>query len=230
MNNPPAGASPCAGDSATVGALANIRKIVYPMISGKAYDARRRPVGYEWIRVTDELSRSVQCSGGMPLRRHETLGELVRTMAAQRGICRPEDLISDEPTRHEVRVDDRVLYTYCFVDALMLPFVLRDQLVEVWSTSPEGGEVTAFVTEEGVRGSPPGAVVSFGAVRSGDGPTHATLCPYLNAFPSRDDYERWAERTPQAATVALSIEEAFALARDWISAPVGDPAGGTCRC
>jgi alkylmercury lyase len=191
--------------------------------------SRGESVGYGQIRVTDELSRSVQRSGGVPLRRHETLGGLVRTMAEQRGICKPEDLISEEPTRLEVRVGGQVLYTYCFVDALMLPFVLWDQPVEVWSTSPEGGEVTAFVTEEGVQGSPPGAVVSFGAVRSGDGPTHAMLCPYLNTFLSRDDYDRWAERTRQAETVALSMEEAFNLARDWTSGPDGKP-GGTCRC
>jgi alkylmercury lyase len=186
-------------------------------------------VGYEKIRVMDELSRSVQRAGGVFLRRHETLGELVKSMAAQRGICRPEDLISEVPTRHKVRVDGQILYTYSFIDALMLPFVLRDQQVEVHSASPDGGEVAAFVTEEGVKGSPPEAVISFGAARSGNGPTYATLCPYLNAFPSRDDYERWAERTPQAETVALSIEEAFELARDWTSAPAREP-GGTCRC
>ena len=187
-------------------------------------------MSYEQIRVTDELSRNVQRSGGVPLRRHETHGEMVRKMAAQRGICGLGDLISEEPTRHEVRVDGQVLYTHCFVDALMLPFVLRDQPVEVHSNSPSGGEITVLVTEEGVKGSPPEAVISFGAARSGNGPTHATLCPYLNAFPSRDDYERWAERTPQAETVALSIEEAFELARDWTSTPAGGQKGRTCRC
>ena len=50
-------------------------------------------VGYKQIRVTDELSRSVQRAGGAPLRRRETLGGLVKALAAQRGICRREDLI-----------------------------------------------------------------------------------------------------------------------------------------
>jgi alkylmercury lyase len=187
-------------------------------------------VGYEQIRVMDELSRSVQRAGGVSLQRQVTLGELVKSIAAQRGICRPKDLISEEPTRHEVRVGDQSLYTYCFMDALMLPFVFRDQPVEVHSTSPDGGEVTALVTQEGVKGSPPEAVISFGAARSGDGPTHATLCPYLNAFPSRDDYERWAKQTPQAETIALSMTEAFDLARDWTSASAGGSGGGAYHC
>ncbi len=187
-------------------------------------------MGYERIRVTDELSRSVQRAAGVTPRRHETLGELMRTVTARCGICGPEDLISEERTRHEVRVDGRVLYSFCFVDALMLPFVLPGGTVEVRSASPTGGEVRALVTEKGVESFPLGAVVSFGAARAEDGSTHTTLCPYLNAFPSRDDYERWAERTLQAETVVLSMEEAFDLARDWIGGPAGDSERGTHRC
>ncbi len=139
-------------------------------------------MGYGQILVTDELSASVQRASGIPLQRHETLGELVKALAAQRGICGPEDLIAEESTRHEVRVDGRVMHAFCFVDALMLPSMLRGGPVEVRSDSPSGGEVTALVTQGGVEGSPPGAVVSFGAARTEDGPTHMTLCPYLNAF------------------------------------------------
>jgi hypothetical protein len=43
----------------------------------------------------------------MPLQRRQKLGELVRNMAAQRGARRPEDLISQEPTRQEVRVESQ---------------------------------------------------------------------------------------------------------------------------
>jgi hypothetical protein len=60
-------------------------------------------VGYEQIHVTDELSESVQRAVRIILARHEARGELVRDIAVQRGALRPEDLISQEPTRHQVR-------------------------------------------------------------------------------------------------------------------------------
>jgi alkylmercury lyase len=187
-------------------------------------------LSYGQIRVTDELSRSVQQAVGVPPRRHETLGELVKGIAAERWVQEPANLISEQPTRHEVRVDDRVLHTFCFVDALMLPIVLREGAVEVRSDSPTGGDVSAFVAEGGVEGSPPGAVVSFGAARAEKGTTCETLCPYLNAFTSRADYERWARRTPEAVTVPLSLQEAFHLARDWTSGASDNPEGERCRC
>ena len=68
-------------------------------------------MGYEQIRVKDELSRGVQRASAVSLQRQETLDDLVKSIAAQRGICRPKDLISEEPTRHEVRVGDQSLYT-----------------------------------------------------------------------------------------------------------------------
>lgn len=187
-------------------------------------------MAYEQICVTDDHSRGVQRAVGVSPRNYETLGELVKGIAAERWVQEPANLISEVPTRHEVRVDGRVLHTFCFVDALMLPFVLREGAVEVRSSSPTGGEVYAFVTEVGVGGSPPGAVVSFGAARAEQGTVCETLCPYLNAFTSRADYERWAARTPEAVTVPLSLQEAFDLGRDWISGDSDKPAGEHCRC
>lgn len=174
-------------------------------------------MSYMETHLPDELRRSLQEMFGTSQGSPRTLGEFARDYPQLVGVPEAEAFISEEPTRHEARLEGMTLYTHCFIDALMLPFMLRTEPVEIRSESPDSGEtITAIATQEVVKGSPPGAVMSFGAALGVSGEVQQCVCPYVNAFTSQEEYERWKSNTPQAATVSLPLPEAFAFARDMI--------------
>ncbi len=140
-----------------------------------------------------------------------TLADLLARACGPAAAACVERLFSDRPSRHAVHLAGTTHYTHCVLDALMLP-LLTGTPVTVRSESPLSGAVSLEVTPDAVTADAPDAVVSFGVARAGAGEVRQTVCPFINIFPSRGAYERWAAATPEAVTMALPLAEAFAFA------------------
>lgn len=163
------------------------------------YDRVPRTFG-EWIEATSALLEATDVPTGF------------------------DAMCTEERTRHRATFDGETRHVHCVLDALLIPFAIEGVgPVVVRSRSPESGALIEFeVSRTAVSFSPETAVISFGVASEfdgslGDGIDPATayelFCPYVNAFPTREVYERWAASTDDAVSVGLTMAEGYELAR-----------------
>jgi alkylmercury lyase-like protein len=120
---------------------------------------------------------------------------------------------SAQPTRHRVRIDDRVdVYAMCAIDALgmsaMLGTDIRIDSVDVTSGQP----VTITMTAAGRTSWDPAAAVVFLGADAGGGPSADCCCDYLNFFTDRAAAAAWTIAHPHVPGQILTQAEAEQLA------------------
>lgn len=168
----------------------------------------------------------------------ETVGECWSKFAdqleASDQTIEPEGLYVEKPTRHEVRVDDRIKYSPCVLDALTAAVLEAQHPVTVRSVDPvTATPVTFTVRNETMSVAPEDAVVTFGIaptipelessdesvfswmLRAGTPNVSTAFCQYINAFESRETYDRWQAAT-DGKTVPMQPAAAEALIRQYV--------------
>lgn len=135
-----------------------------------------------------------------------------------------EDMCTTEESRHVAQIGGETQHFHCVLDTLLLPFLLPEESpVAVRSRSPISDEVVELrVSRETIDATPPDAVMSFGVAYGLEVPdpndiepelAYQSICPYINAFASRTEYDQWASATHEASTMVLSFQEGLELAR-----------------
>ncbi len=170
----------------------------------------------------------------------ETMGDYWALFAEQLAVSdqtiEPEDLYTEDPTRHEVRVNDRIQYSPCVLDALGAAVMEDQDPVTVRSVDPVTRTPVTFTVEDGtIDVTPEDAVITFGIasaipeLESSDETIFSwmlqaetpsltnTFCQYINAFESTQTYEQWAAETDgetmpfQPASVGMMVQRYVAL-------------------
>jgi alkylmercury lyase-like protein len=176
-------------------------------------------MSYETIPLPEELGRRLR-QGFLLETTPRTLGELAKADFDPSAECSSAYLISDKPTRHQVRFEDVLLYTHCVVDTFVLPS-LRKEAGEISSVDPVTEQEIRFrltpheieATDETLSQ----AVVSIGASEGSVGSGHTSCCPFINLFARYSQYEQWVEQHPEALTVVLPLKDAVVFAQDWLA-------------
>ncbi|SFS03364.1 Alkylmercury lyase [Halomicrobium zhouii] len=131
-----------------------------------------------------------------------------------------DDLCYVDDGDHSVEIADETESFVCVLDPLAVPF-LRGEPGTIRSKTPEDGEsITIDVENDGVTVDTAAAVLSIGVSRdaSGEGASrqediYTETCPYIHAFASVEEYERWADGV-DAATTSVPVETGVAIARE----------------
>jgi hypothetical protein len=168
----------------------------------------------------------------------ETIGDywamFAEQLAASDRTIEPEDLYTDDPTRHEVRVNGQIRYSPCILDALGAAVMETQDPVTVRSVDPvTRTPITFTVRNRGLDVTPEEAVITFGIAPSipeledtdetifswmlqAETPTLTnTFCQYINAFESADTYEQWAAET-DGKTMPFQPAAVRSLIREYV--------------
>ena len=118
---------------------------------------------------------------------------------------------STTPTRHRVRIGDRVdVYAMCAIDALGMPAMLDEDAVIDTSDPHTGDRITVAVAGGRTVWSPDTAVAFIGAT-AGGGPSADCCCDYVNLFTNAQSASAWAAVHPDTPGEVLDQREAEQL-------------------
>ena len=144
----------------------------------------------------------------------------IRNVVEGDGIAIDELCHVEGETPHYARTQDETYYFRCFYDGIALAHLV-DEPVEVRAETPTSEHIEMeALPESEINVTPSDAVMSFGVatdreVPAGDVPTaqevYGAICPYVKAFHTRSDYERWAEDVA-ATTVGIPLESGVPIA------------------
>lgn len=141
------------------------------------------------------------------------------TTAVQGRTPTVEDLCYLDDGLHTVERGGESDSFVCVLDPLVVPFI-ESRPATIRSVTPEDEATVTFdVGTDGVSVEPIGAVISLGAARTGatDDPLsperiYQETCPYIHAFASPAEYDRWAAGV-DAATTSVPAATGVAIAR-----------------
>ncbi|ABL81704.1 MULTISPECIES: alkylmercury lyase family protein [unclassified Nocardioides] len=119
---------------------------------------------------------------------------------------------SSSPTRHRVRIADRVeVHAMCAIDALGISAMLG-QNTRIDSFDVTSGEPITVTMTTGDATWEPNQVVVFVGATAGGGPSSDCCCDYLNFFTDRTAAQAWTSANPHIPGQILDRTEALDLA------------------
>lgn len=115
------------------------------------------------------------------------------------------------PTPHHFIVNDRTMFTWCALDALMFPGLLG-QTVQIESPCVTTGiPVRVKITQNGVEQVEPAEAVVSLVAPDASADIRRSFCDYVNFFSSSEAASTWLSEHPGATT--LPVIEAYRLGR-----------------
>ncbi|WP_306061498.1 organomercurial lyase [Natronococcus wangiae] len=177
-----------------------------------------RPV--KTARLPEAMADNMGRFFGESIETFDDMISAIRNVVEGDGIAVDELCHVEKETPHYANTEDETYYFRCFYDGIALAHLV-DEPVEIRTETPTNDPIEIQASPEGeIDVTPSNAVMSFGVaadceVPAGHGPTaqgvYGAVCPYVKAFHTREDYERW-ETDVAATTVGIPLDAGVSIA------------------